>query len=89
MNKESNIIKIKGVCDDVEIVPYMSNLELYRCDPDKNKTCKKTNCYRICPKYGCKSTTNKKYKMSKFKQMREDKIMYEIVLLNQERYEIY
>ena len=89
MNILKKVTMTKGVTDDVELVPYSSNLEVYRCDPDKNKECRKTNCYRRNSKYGCKSTTNKKYRMSKFKQMREDKYMYEIVLLNQERYEIY
>lgn len=36
---------------------------LYRCDPDKNKACRKTHCkYNTCVTNGeCYSTTEKQY----------------------------
>ena len=47
-------------------------IKLYRCDPDKNKHCTKTNCYRYYP-LCCKYTIDKKYRMTNiFKRLKED-----------------
>ena len=49
----------------------MKKVKLYRCDPDKNAECKKSNCYR---RYGfefCYRTSNKKCKMNIFKRIKE------------------
>ena len=44
-------------------------IEIYRCDPNKNVECKKTGCYKNggC----CQYTKNKKYRMNKFKIIKE------------------
>ena len=44
--------------------------ELYRCDPDKNHWCSKTNCYRRF-KGCCKHTHEKQYEMSLGKRIKE------------------
>ena len=43
--------------------------KLYRCDPDKNKDCLSTHCYRNdgC----CMCTTQKQYKINIFKRIKE------------------
>lgn len=51
-------------------------LNLHRCDPDKNKGCPKSICYRNrlgCLGYTeyCKHTPNKDYKMNIFKRIKE------------------
>lgn len=50
----------------------MEKEKLYRCDPDKNKKCKKNNCYRYYP-LCCHKTTEKQYRMTNiFKRIKED-----------------
>lgn len=43
--------------------------KLYRCDPDKNISCKQRYCYRIGR--DCYKTVDKQYKMSLRKRIKE------------------
>lgn len=46
--------------------------KLYRCDPVKNKDCKKDNCYIFYPMC-CRHTTEKQYRMTNLlKRIKED-----------------
>lgn len=48
----------------------MKKEKLYRCDPDLNLWCPKTNCYRRYPDC-CRRTNEKQYKMNIFKRIKE------------------
>lgn len=46
--------------------------KLYRCDPDKNTHCNKSNCYLFYPMC-CRHTTEKQYRMTNLKKrIKED-----------------
>lgn len=42
-------------------------MKFYLCDPDKNKECKKTMCYKEKPAGMCMLTTHKKYRVTLLK----------------------
>ena len=44
-------------------------MKLYLCDPEKNKECKKTTCYKENPYGTCMLTTHKKYRVTLLKRI--------------------
>lgn len=44
-------------------------MKFYLCDPEKNKECKKTTCYKENPCGTCMLTTHKKYRVTLLKRI--------------------